>query len=534
MTEDKSAEGQARTLTRRAGLVAAGTLSSRLLGAVRDAVIAASFSIASTDAFFVAWTVPNTLRRLLGEGAVSAAFIPVFAEIDERKGRTDARRYFADFLGAIGIVLVATGTVGMLTARLWATLYAAGYRDSPAKFETTVELLTLCFPYIVFAGIAALLTGVLNALGRFLVPAFAPALLNITLIAAPFLFVPLAVSVGRPPITGLAIAALVGGALQVLAQLPSLRRVGMATRPRLGFDSAAVRRSFALMLPLLLGTGVHQINILLSRLFASFLPGGAQSYLYYGQRLVEIPQGMFAVAIASAALPSLARLRNQGAHEEALSTLRFSLRLSLFIALPASAALATLALPVTTVLFGRGAFTPGDAVQTARSLVWLALGVWAVAAAQPVVRMYYAYNDTRTPVLCSAANLMCFAAGSLIYMPSYGHVAIAGASSAGAMAQLVLLVVLLRKRVGKLSLGEVAVTVLKAGAASAVMAWVIRDIATLGDWTRGGNDPTNAGALALSVAFGLAVYAAASYLLKADELQVIAGSLVRRANKANP
>ncbi len=519
---------QAGTLTERAGLVALGTLGSRLLGAVRDAVIAASFALGATDAFFVAWTIPNTLRRVLGEGAVSAAFIPLFSEADEQDGREAARRYFARFFGALLLLLLAVSAVGAATAPLWATVYAAGYRHDPTKFATTVELTALVFPYILFAGVAALLSGALNALGRFLLPSFSPALLNLSLIAAPIAFVPIAIQLGLSPVAGLAIGALVGGAMQVLVQLPSLRREGMPALPSFALRDARVRQSLLLMAPLLLGTGVHQINILLSRLFASYLPTGAQSYLYYGQRLVEIPQGMFAMAVASAALPSLARLRSQEKHEEARDALRYSVQLSLFVAIPAAVALAVLAEPTVTVIFGRGAFAHGAVVQTARSLVWLAAGVWAVAISHALTRMYYAYNDTRTPVWCAAANLVTFVALSAKLGFSLGHVGLAIATTGAAMVQLLLLALLLRRRTGPLGWGPILKAGLRCGVAGAVMALVVHDLATLGDWSRGGNDTWNLGIYAFTALFGLAVYAAASYLLRSPELTQIAGALSRR------
>lgn len=515
-------------VTRRAGLVALGTFSSRVLGAVRDAVIAASFSLTGTDAFFVAWTIPNTLRQVLGEGAVSAAFIPVFARVDEQQGRQAARRYYGRFSGTLLALLLAVSAIGVVTAPFWATLYAGGYRDEPSKFQTTVQLTALVFPYLVFAGMAALQAGALNALGRFLLASFSPALLNVCMIAAPFVFVPLAVQLGQPPIAALALAALAGGALQVLSQIPSLRAAGLRERPRLGLADRDVRDSLGRMVPLIAGSGVYQINILLSRLLASLLPAGSLSFLYYGQRLIEIPLGMLTLAVASAALPSLARLGQRGDHEQAKAVLRHSIKLALFVAIPASAALFALALPTVAVLFGRGEFGPFHVQQTAHALAFMAAGVWAVASVQGLTRMFYAYDDTRTPVLCSAVNLVFFLGLSLSFMRSLGHVAIALANSGAAVIQLALLAVLLRRRIGPLGGREVAKSVLRNVLASAVMAYVASEIAALGDWTRGGNDPRNLAVYALAAGFGLAVYIAASYVLGSPELQQIAGQLRRR------
>jgi putative peptidoglycan lipid II flippase len=391
------------------------------------------------------------------------------------------------------------------------------------------------FPYIFFAGLAALQAGVLNALGLFLNASLSPALLNVCMIAAPWSFVPLATALGMPAISGLALAALAGGVLQIVAQTWSVRRAGMWARPQLGFFDPAVRKSLMRMTPLLLGTGIYQINILLSRLLASLLPTGSQSFLYYGQRLVEIPQGMLALAVASAALPSLSRLSQRGDHDEAKAALRHSLRLSLFLAIPASAALAALALPAVTVLFGRGAFGANDAHETARSLVWMAAGVWAVASVQGVTRMFYAYGDTRTPVICSALNLVCFLGLSVACMHSLGHAAIALANSAASVAQLALLLFLLRRRLGALGLRDVLAGGARFTLASAAMAFVASDIAALGNWRTGGNDPRNLLVFAGATVFGIAVYAAVSYVLGTRELRDIARALSSRvAPKARP
>jgi len=523
-----SGPSEQRAITRRAGIVAAGALGSRLLGAVRDAVIAANFPIAATDTFFVAWTIPNTLRQLLGEGAVSAAFIPVFAEVDERQGRAAARTFYARFGGTLLSILVATSVVGVLTAPLWATAYAAGYRDDEAKFALTAQLTALVFPYIALAGWAALQAGVLNALGHFFVASFSASWLNVCFIAAPWVFAPMAGALGLPTVAALALAALAGGVLQSLSQIPSVRAVGMASVPRLGFGDPRVRSGLLRMAPLLIGTGIYQLNILLSRLLASLLPEGAQSYLYYGQRLVEIPQGMLAVSVASAALPTLSRLVQQDRIVDAKAALRHSLQLTLFVAIPASIALAALALPTVTVLFGRGAFGAMEATQTAHALVYMALGVWAVSSVQSVTRMFYALGDTRTPVKCSAVNLVTFVVVSVSFIPTLKHSAIALGNSAAATVQLGTLLFLLRRRTGLLGLRALAGTAARAVVCALAMAMAAQLVVSTGAWERGGNDPANLAVYAFAVVTGLAVYLLASYLLRAPELTALVGAMRRR------
>ncbi|HEX7477529.1 MAG TPA: murein biosynthesis integral membrane protein MurJ [Polyangiales bacterium] len=515
-------------IARRAGIVAAGTLASRVLGAVRDAAIASYFSIADTDAFFVAWTIPNTLRRVLGEGAVSAAIVPVFSEVKETRGREQAVRYVASITGAMLLILAAVSVLGIATSSTWTTLYAAGYRSDPAKFATTVTLTRIVFPYILLVGIAALSMGVLNSIGRFGVAAFAPAWLNVAVILTPWLFAPIAIALGLPAVAGLAIATLVGGVMQMVVQFPGLRREGMLPRPSLDFSDPAVRKTIALMGPLVLGSGIYQLNIMFSRLFASYLPTGSQSFLYYAQRLVEIPQSMFALSVASATLPSLAKQRNLGQHDEAKATLRYSLRLSLFVAIPSSVALVVLAKPTISVLFGRGAFLDYDVEQTAHALAWMACSTWAVAAIHPITRMYYAYNDTRTPVWCSALNLAVFAAVSWLLAGRFGHAAIAAGTSAGAVAQLLGLLAGLPKRVGPTGMSEVYRSALVVGLASLAMGFVVHDLSQLGSWSRHGSLLRNLVVYACIVPFGALVYAAACSLLRAPEIDELGRALKNR------
>lgn len=533
----QEARDASAAITSRAGIVAVGTLGSRVLGAVRDAVIAATFSVAQTDAFIVAWTIPNALRRLLGEGAISAAFVPVFTDLDELHGRERAVQFTRRFAGALLLALVVVSVIGVLAAPALTTFYAAGYRADPEKFALTRDLTAMVFPYVLFAGLAALLTGLLNAVGSFLLPAFSPALLNVALIAAPFTLVPVMVKLGYDSLIGLGVASLIGGALQVAVQIPAAQKRDVWRMPQLAFGDPDVRRSMGLMAPLLVGTGVYQANILLSRLLASFLPDGSQSYLYFAQRLVEIPQGMFAVAVASAALPSLARLHSQGAHEEALRAMRHSVKLTSFVALPCSAALIALAAPTVSVVFGRGAFGADDIDKTASALAWLSAGVLPIAAIQPVIRIFYAYGDTRSPVIASAINLVVFATSSVLLAPHLSHAAIACGSSLAGGVQLAFLLLRLRPQVRQRGLSGVGIADLAKAAskhalASVVLAGVAYSIASQGAWARGGNDLRNLAVYAGAViASGLA-FALASHALKTEELAQVTGALRRKTRSS--
>lgn len=523
------AETSGREIVRRAGVVATGTLTSRILGAVRDAVVAAVFAIGATDAFWLAFTIPNALRVLLGEGAVSAAFVPVFTEVREREGMARAKQFYRNLVGAMAVVLLVVTVVGVAGAPWIVKGYAWGFQRDEALFKTTVALTRLLFPYIFFMGISALMMGALYANKRFAAPAFAPALLNICLIAAALLLAPVFIGFGWPAIFALAVGALLGGALQIVAQLPSLHKEGLLVRPRVGFSDTYVRKCARLMLPLLAGLGVYQLNVLLSRLFASFLPTGSVSYLYYGQRLAEIPQGMFALAIASAALPSLSDAVAKGDETEAKRLFRHALRLSLFVAVPATVALTVLAGPAATVFFGRGQYDAAAIHETTRSLVWQASGIWAVASVRTIVPMFYALNDTRTPVIASAFNLVVFVTLSLVLMGPMQHAGLAAATTAAAVTQLFALLWLLRRRTGDLGLAEVSASALRIAVASAAMGGVIWACASLGQWGNGGNDPRNLLVFGATALLGALTYLVVTAGLGSPELRDLKAALQRRA-----
>jgi putative peptidoglycan lipid II flippase len=523
-----TAKTENASLARSAGIVAAGTLVSRVLGAARDAVFAACFSVAETDAFFVAFTIPNALRGLLADGAVSSAFIPTYTDVRAKEGDAAASAFYAKLSGAMLSVLAVVSIVGVVAAPALVSLYAEGYARDATLFASTVTLTRIVFPYIFFMGAAALGTGLLNAHRRFAVPALAPALLNVALIAAPFVLVAPSVALGLPPIASLAIAAIVGGVLQMVAQWPALAKLGTSSRPSIDFGDVRVKRALALLGPLAIGLGIYQVNVMLSRLFTSYLPSGSQSYLYYGQRLVEIPQGMFALAIASAALPTLADLHSRGKTDELIATFGFAMRSSLFVGAPATALLVALARPITTVLFQRGAFDAHDAAETARSLAWQGAGVWAIACVRVVVPMFYAHGDTRTPLAGSAANLVSFVAIALLLRGPMNHAGIAVAISAAGALQLVVLLVLLRRKLGRLGFGRISASAARVGIAAIAMSAAGWFVARYGSWDHGGNDVQNIVVLALSLTAAIIAYVAVLAVLRAPELSDVIAAVRRR------
>ena len=530
-SDGASSEKGSGAIARRAVTVVLGTLASRVLGLVRDIVFAAVFPAAATDLFYVAFTIPNALRVLLGEGAVSAAVVPVFSEVRKRDGEEAARRYYAAFTGLLLLVLSVVTVLGVVFAPALVSVYATGYLDEPERFESTVRLTRAVFPYIFFIGVAALGIGGLNALRRFAVPAFAPALLNVAFIASAFVLVEPALGLGLPRVGALALGALIGGALQVVAQWPVQLQEGLLRWPRLDLKDPAIRKTLRLMVPLLAGFGIYQVNTMLGRSFATFLPAGSQSFIWYGQRLVEIPQGVFAIAIAAATLPTLSDLRNEGDEDEVREVFGYGLRLTLFLSIPSTVALVVLAEPIVTIAFGRGQFGAAEVLETARSLRWQAAGVWAISSVRTVLPMFFAYNDTRTPVVASAVNLVIFAATALALMGPFQHVGIAMALSAAGAAQLFTLLFLLRRKVGRLGLRAVTWSAMRIGLAAALMGGVLHYGASLGDWTGGG---TRLGAIALLVGVilvGALSYFAAAATLRTPELGEWLAAIRRRRRR---
>jgi putative peptidoglycan lipid II flippase len=381
-------------VARSAGVVGGATLASRVLGLARDVVLASTFLPMATDAFFVAFMIPNLLRRLVGEGSLTISFVPVFTTWFQRS-REEARRVFNATWTLTALVGAALTALGMLFADPLIHLFAPGFALEPGKHELAVQLLRLCFPYILCLMLVAVAMGALNALGHFLAPAIAPVLLNLCLIAG-------AVSGALwfdPPILALGAAVIAAGLLQVLLQIAPLSQRGVAPRPLLRFGHPALRRLAVLMGPAALGASVFQINLLVSRFLSSFLGDGAVSYLYYADRLLELPLGIFIFALGTASLPSFARLA-KGSDREALSAaFEGTLTLATALALPAAAGLVLLRQPLFAQLFAWNPSTFGAAAVEgcAAALLFYACGLVPIAVARVAVMLSVANEDTRIP-----------------------------------------------------------------------------------------------------------------------------------------
>lgn len=526
-------DGERKKLVRRAGVVGAGTLASRLLGLGRDMSLAAIFTREETDAFFVAFTIPNALRQLLGEGAISSAVVPVLSAKLATEGEEPAKLFFSKIRGVSLLALGVVTALGVIFARQLCELFAAGYHATPGEFERTVQLTRIVFPYIFFMGTAALGMAALNAKRKFAVAAFAPGLLNVAFLAAAFLLPAPLVALGVDRAYALGVGALLGGLLQVIAQWPALRAIGFLRAPRLDFQDPGVRDVLRRIAPMTFGIGVYYVDLILSRRFLSELGPGAQSYFSWAMRLCDFPQGIFVMALSTAALPSLSALAATGQTSELAKTYAQGLRLALFVAIPASVGVVVLAEPIVVALFQRGEFDAIAAHETARALVWQGGAIWTVAAVRQLVPVFYALGDTRTPVVVSAIDLVAFIALAVCLRGPLGHVGISVAVAGSSAVQMVFLAIGLKIRLGTVRAREVGTSALRTLGASAVAAsagWVVAW--ALQGYSSGGAVvrvlPGAAGAIVFVVAF----FVAASAFGSEEQASLVAAvrrRLTRRA-----
>lgn len=511
-------------LTKAAGVVGAATLLSRVFGMVRDLVVAYFFGAGmAADAFFAAFRIPNLLRRLLAEGALTVSFIPIFTEYLSVKTRDEAFELARAVVTLASLVLAVVTVLGVLLAPYIVWLFAPGFAAEPDKFALTVLLTRIVFPYIFLVGLVALAMGLLNSLGRFAGPALSPVMLNIGMIASVYL---LSGSL-NPPILSLAIGVLVGGVLQVLLQIPYLARekglLGLSFR----FAHPAIKRILLLMGPAAVGAAAYQITILINTLIASFLPEGSISFLYYSDRIVQFPLGVFAVAIATAVLPSMSRQAAAKDMKGLGETLSFSLRLVLFITLPAMVGMIVLAEPIIQLIYQRGRFSPDSTSATAAALIGYAAGLWAISALQVVVRAFYSVQDTKTPVKISLISMLANVVLCLVLMGPLKHVGLALASSGGAVINLALLLYVWHRRMGRIG-GRV---IFKSAALN--LAWSL--VMALVVWLiTAGHDPragVSVSALALrvigAVTAGTGVYIGLALLCRAPEVKFLLRLLSR-------
>ncbi len=404
------------------------TFLSRILGFVRDVIIARVFGAGlATDAFFVAFRLPNLLRRLFAEGAFSQAFVPVLAEYKNQQGAQATRRLVDQVATWLFLALFVVTVIGVAAAPLIIYVSAPGFSAAPAKFQLTVELLRITFPYILFISLTAFAGGILNTYSRFSVPAFTPVLLNLSFIACALALAPRM----DPPVMALAWAVFLGGILQLALQVPFLIKLGLLPRFSLLMDDG-VRRILKLMGPALFGVSVSQISLLINTIFASFLVTGSVSWLYYADRLMEFPAGMLGVALGTVLLPSLSKYHADRSPEQYTRLLDWGLRLTILLTVPAALALAILGVPLIATLFHHGAFGEADVWMTRQALVAYSIGLTGIILVKVLAPGFYARQDIRTPVKIAIVTLIATQLMNLAFILPLRHAGLALAISLGA------------------------------------------------------------------------------------------------------
>ncbi|MGH1536867.1 MAG: murein biosynthesis integral membrane protein MurJ [Gammaproteobacteria bacterium] len=438
-----------RALFKSTAVISVMTFISRIFGYIRDAVIFIFLgATGSTDAFFVAFRIPNFLRRLFAEGAFSQAFVPVLSEYKEKHSQQELKDLVNHVSGVLGLILLLITVLGVILAPLLIYVFAPGFVDDPERFDLAGQMLRITFPYILFISLTALSAGILNTFNQFAVPAFTPTFLNLSLIAATLWLAPMF----EQPIVALAWGVFIAGIAQLLFQIPFLSRLGLLPKFSLHGASAGVKKITSLMIPAIFGSSVVQINLLINTLIASFLAVGSISWLYISDRFVELPLAIFGVATATIILPRLSRQYVNQSTSGFSQTLEWALKLSIFIAIPSAIGLILLAKPILTSLIQYREFTALDTNMASLSLITYAFGLPAFILIKVLAPGFYSRQDTKTPVKIGVLAMFCNIILNLAFLWLWmkyelpgPHAALALATSISAYLNATLLFIMLRK-----------------------------------------------------------------------------------------
>jgi putative peptidoglycan lipid II flippase len=445
-------------------------MTSRILGVVREQVLAALFGAGNAmDAYNVAFRIPNLVRDLFAEGAMSAAFVPTFTKKLAADGKESAWRLGNYVINALILITGILVVVGIIFAEPLVTAFASEYRQVPGKLELTVLLTRLMLPFLTFVAVAAAVMGMLNSLHKFFIPALSPAMFNVATIVCAFSLVPLLPRFGWPPIAAIAIGTLVGGVAQLALQWPLLRREGYSYRPTVKWNDEGLRRVLVLMGPGTIGVAATQVNVFVNTVLATSEGTGAVSWLNFAFRLMYLPIGLFGVSIATATLPAVSRHAAQEDKAAVRNTIADSMSLMLMLNVPATFGLLVLATPIVRLIFERGAFTPADTAATAAALQLYALGLLGYSVVRIASPAFYALGEARTPVKISVATVLVNAALNILLVRAMGYRGLALGTSIAALFNATLLLTLLHRHLAGLEGGRVLASMLKIVVASALM-----------------------------------------------------------------
>jgi putative peptidoglycan lipid II flippase len=517
-----------KRIAQAAGLISIATFISRILGYVKDMILARYFGATGiADTFFVAFRIPNLLRELFAEGAMSAACIPVLTEYQTKHGREEAKKLlritFSFILLSVGLICCA----GIVFAPGIVTVIAPGFAGMPQKFFLTVSLTRIMFPFLLFISLAALVMGALNTRRIFFIPALAPATLNITIILCVLIF---AARIEQP-IFAVAWGVALGGLIQFAFQLPSFFQSGYSLRPDFDFKHRGLRRMAVLMIPATMGMAVAQINIFVSTILASYLPEGSITYLYYSMRLIQFPVGIFGVAMGMAVLPALSEHAVRGDYDKLREDFSYALRILFFITVPAMAGLIALREPIVHLLFQRGQFDYAATVETAHALFFYSLGIWSMVGVRIATAGFYSMQDTKTPVKIAAIAVTANIIFSIILMQPLKHSGLALANTLASGLNFTVLLLFLRKRLVTIDGRRILSSFLKSILASAIMglsAWVLLH-GTF--WENQGNTLQKVLYLSGTIVVCVGLYLAVVFLLKSEELHSVAIMIRKKFRK---
>jgi len=511
-----------------AGIVGAATMVSRVFGLLRDTIIAALFGANwMSDAFWVAYRIPNTLSRLLGEGSLTASFIPVFTEYLQKKTKDEALELAYNAFTVLSIILAFVSVLGIIFSPLIVGLIAPGFISEPRQFALAVFLNRLMFPYIFVISLGALCMGILNSFRRFASPALSPVMLNISIIVAALTLR----SFFAEPITALAVGVLIGGVLQLALQWPFLIKCGIKFKFRFNFQHPGLKQISLLMIPAVLGAGITTINVFVGTILASMLPGGSVTYLFYADRIMELPLGVFAIAIGTASLPSFSRHVAAGDMGELKSSISFSLRLMLFVTVPATFALMTLNLPIISVLFQRGAFNTQAAIYTSEALFFYGMGLWAFSIVRVFVQSFYSLQDAKWPMRAAIISFVINLIVSLALMYSMKHKGLALANSLAAIVNVFILSFVLKKRIGKFLDRSFYISIFKIILSAVLMVGAILLIDYFMPWDTSAGFKTRLIYLITAIFAGASVFFISAYLLKSQEIHALVNMIKRRLTR---
>jgi putative peptidoglycan lipid II flippase len=538
MSRPEPGRGMTDEVARSAGVIGVATMTSRLLGLLRDQVLAYFFGAGDAmDAFRIAFRLPNLLRDLVAEGAMSAALVPTFTRALASAGKERAFRLGNNVINVLLVLTGACVATGILLAGPLVRLYAGDFGDIPGKLELTIRLTRIMFPFLSMVALAAVLMGMLNALHRFFIPALSPAMFNVGTILSAIVLVPLAAAAGAEPITAIAIGTLVGGLGQLALQWPALRREGFRYAPVLDLGDPWLREIFRLMGPGVAGLAAVQINLFVNSWLATGLGTGAVSWLDYAFRLMYLPIGLFGISIATASLPGISRHAAANDDSGVRESVSNGLRLMLMLNMPATVGLLVLATPIVRLIYEHGRFTPLDTAATAAALIFYAPGLVGYSAVKLISPAFFALGNSRVPMVASAVSILVNILLNLILVGILGHRGLALGTALAALTNAAILLWLLRSRLGGIDGRRLSAALAKISMASFLMAVAAYGTERLLHIPFSGDDAVVQGLRLFSaIGAGLVVLAASAHVLRIAEfsenvhlLKRLAARLVGRA-----